>query len=149
MLGGRISLGAVFVYAAYTKLVQHWTLFAFSINSYGIFPEWTLKPIAIALPWLELVLGLMLFLGLGLRYVATAASVLLTAFFAVMLRAYFQGLDIDCGCFGLGEALSVKTLVRDGFLLALSLALTVGAFLRDPASTSRGSLAPVADAQEM
>jgi uncharacterized membrane protein YphA (DoxX/SURF4 family) len=129
MFAGRLLLGGVFIYAAYTKLAQHWTLFAFSINSYGIFPEWTLKPIAILLPWVELGLGLLLVFGLWLRYAAAAVSILLLAFFGIMLRAYLQGQDIDCGCFGLGEALSIKTLVRDGLLLGLSLALTVGAFL--------------------
>jgi uncharacterized membrane protein YphA (DoxX/SURF4 family) len=131
LIAGRLLLGGVFVYAAYTKLAQHWTLFAFSINSYGLLPEWALKPVAIGLPWLELVLGLLLVVGVGLRYAATAASVLLLMFFGVMLRAYLQGLDINCGCFGLGEPLSAKTLVRDGALLGVSLAVTAVVFLNE------------------
>jgi hypothetical protein len=46
-------------------------------------------------------------------------------FFAVMLVQYFRGAGIDCGCFGVGEALSAKTLLRDGALLAAALALVV------------------------
>lgn len=148
MFAGRLLLGGVFIYAAYTKLIQHWTLFAFSINSYGIFPEWALKPIAIVLPWFELSLGLMLVFGLWLRYVAATVSILLLAFFAVMLRAYIQGQDIDCGCFGLGEALSLKTLVRDGLLLGLSVALTVGAFLNRPGRAAGSTRGPASYPQE-
>lgn len=127
---GRVALGAVFVYAAYTKLRQPWMLFAFSVNSYQMLPEWAVTVAARTVPWLELVLGLLLIVGYGLQYVAAAASALFLVFFGVMLRAHFKGLGIDCGCFGIGEALSVRTLVRDGLLVLLSLALTVAAFLR-------------------
>ncbi len=131
LIAGRLLLGGVFIYAAYTKLAQHWTLFAFSINSYGLLPEWALKPVAIGLPWLELLLGLLLVAGVGLRYAAAAASALLLVFFGVMVRAYLQELEIDCGCFGLGEQLSAKTLARDGVLLGVSLAVTIAVFLSE------------------
>jgi len=131
MLLGRVGLGAVFLYAAYTKLRVPWAIFAMSINSYQILPEPLVIFIARVLPWLELVLGALLIVGWQLRYVATATSALLLGFFVIMLRAYFKGLGIDCGCFGVGEALSAQTLARDGILVAVSLALTVAAFLRE------------------
>jgi hypothetical protein len=46
-----------------------------------------------------------------------------------MTRSYLAGQQISCGCFGIGEALSPRTLVRDGLLLALSFAVTFGAIL--------------------
>jgi hypothetical protein len=52
-----------------------------------------------------------------------------------MVRSYLLGQQINCGCFGLGEALSPKTLARDAALLGLSLAVTVGAFLMKRANT--------------
>jgi hypothetical protein len=55
-------------------------------------------------------------------------------FFAVMLRSYAKGLQINCACFGLGEAISLKTLLRDGGLLLSSVALTALAFRRAPFS---------------
>jgi hypothetical protein len=45
-----------------------------------------------------------------------------------MVRAYATGMEINCGCFGPGEAISVRTLVRDGGLLAVSLFLTWTSF---------------------
>lgn len=128
LLLARVALGAVFLYAAYTKLRQPWLIFAASIDSYRLLPEWAVLSLARTLPWLELALGLLLLSGYKLRYAAAAASGLLLLFFAVMLRSYFKGLGIDCGCFGVGEALSPRTLVRDGLFLALSLSLTVASF---------------------
>jgi hypothetical protein len=46
-----------------------------------------------------------------------------------MVRSYFLGLEINCGCFGPGERLGPMTLLRDGSLLALAIAITVGAFV--------------------
>jgi uncharacterized membrane protein YphA (DoxX/SURF4 family) len=135
LLAGRVVLGGVFLYAAYTKLRHPWMLFAMSVDSYQMLPEWGVTLVARALPWLELALGALLILGIGLRFVATAASALLVGFFLVMLRSYSQGLGIDCGCFGFGEKLGVRTLLRDGALVAFSLVIMVGAFLKRRART--------------
>jgi uncharacterized membrane protein YphA (DoxX/SURF4 family) len=119
----RLALAAVFVYAAYTKLRQSWLLFALSIDSYQLLPEWGVLALARVLPWLELAVGLLLLGGVWLRYVSIAATLLLALFFGVMVWSYARGAGIDCGCFGVGEALSWKTLARDGALLLASVAL--------------------------
>jgi len=121
----RLILGAVFIYAAYTKLRQSWLLFALSIDSYQLLPEWAVFALARTLPWLELALGVLLIAGVALRYLSVVATAILGLFFAVMLVSYFRGAGIDCGCFGVGEALSVKTLLRDGVLLAAAISLVV------------------------
>jgi uncharacterized membrane protein YphA (DoxX/SURF4 family) len=121
----RAIIGAVFVYAAYTKLRQPWLLFAMSIDSYGMLSEWAVLAVARTLPWFELALGALLLAGVWLRYVSVAAATLLGLFFTVMTLAYTKGLGIDCGCFGVGEALSPTTLARDGALLGIAVALAV------------------------
>ena len=121
----RLLLGAVFIYAAYTKLRQSWLLFALSIDSYQMLPEWAVYAVARTLPWFELTLGVLLVAGVWLRYLSVVATTILALFFTVMLVQYFRGVGIDCGCFGVGEALSAKTLLRDGALLAAALALVV------------------------
>ena len=119
----RLLLGAVFIYAAYTKLRQSWLLFALSIDSYQLLPEWAVFGLARTLPWLELALGVLLIGGLWLRYLSIAAAGILALFFTVMVVSYLRGAGIDCGCFGVGEPLSLKTLARDGVLLAAALGL--------------------------
>ena len=120
----RIALGAVFVYAAWTKLREPWELFAMSIDAYKVLPYWAVLVVARTLPWAEMLIGLALMAGRWLRVSAAAASLLLLVFFALMVRAYAKGMQIDCGCFGPGDAISVRTLVRDGGLLAGYLWLT-------------------------
>jgi len=139
---GRVVLGAVFVYAAYTKLRNPWPLFAMSIESYHMLPTWISELIARSLPWFELLLGVLLIVGLALRWVAAAAALMLISFFSVMLRAQAKGLTIDCGCFGVGEQLGPKTLIRDGLLVALAIAVTVGAFLARRQRSSAAATRP-------
>ncbi len=121
----RVALAIVFLYAAYMKLREPWLLFAMSIDAYQILPEWAALTLGRILPWLELALGLLLATGFALRYSAAGASILLAGFFAVMVRAYVLGMKIDCACFGLGDVIGPRTLMRDGVLLALSVGLTI------------------------
>jgi uncharacterized membrane protein YphA (DoxX/SURF4 family) len=125
----RIALGAIFIYAAYTKLIESWRLFAAGIASYEVLPMWAVELLARTLPWFELLVGLLLIAGLWLRVSTVSTSALLLVFFSLMVRAYFKGMTIDCGCFGPGETISWKTLLRDGGMLAGSLFVTVMAFL--------------------
>jgi len=126
----RMALGAVFVYAALIKLETRWELFALAIDSYRILPMKWVEVVARTLPWVELAVGLGLIVGVGLRLWASMTSALLAVFFGLMVRAYAKGMEISCGCFGPGEIISWKTLLRDGSLLAGALALTWLSFLR-------------------
>ena len=128
VLLGRIVLAAVFVIAAIAKLRQPWLLFAASIDTMQLLPEPAVLFVARVLPWTELVLGILLLFGIKMRYIAPFATVLLLVFFTVMVKSYLSGLEIDCGCFGPGEALGPKTLARDGALLLLSGWVTFEAF---------------------
>ncbi|MCL4489273.1 MAG: DoxX family membrane protein [Chloroflexi bacterium] len=124
-IGLRLLLGGVLLYAAYTKIRDPWEVFAMSVASYGLLPEWAVLVVARSLPWLEVMLGLFVISGYALRYASLATTVLLGTFFAAMLFTFARGLGIDCGCFGPGEALGPRTLMRDGVLLASSVLLTV------------------------
>jgi GNAT superfamily N-acetyltransferase len=134
----------VFVYAAYTKLRESFLLFAMAIDAYKLLPEAGAVAVARVLPWAELALGVALIVGLWPRLVTSATTGLLAVFFAVMVRAFRQGQQISCGCFGLGEPISARTLMRDGVLLALSGALMVAAFYA--ARRARAGEAPPAAA---
>jgi uncharacterized membrane protein YphA (DoxX/SURF4 family) len=128
----RVALGAIFVYAAWIKLRDPWQLFAMSIDSYRILPLGAVELAARVIPWVEMAVGLLLIAGLWLRISGSIVSLLLLTFFVLMLRAYAKGMAIDCGCFGPGEAISWKTLLRDGSMVAAALLLTTMAFLNRP-----------------
>jgi uncharacterized membrane protein YphA (DoxX/SURF4 family) len=155
LLFGRLILGGIFIFAAYSKL---WPLtavkvnlafFAMQVDSYQLLPPWGVMFVAHMLPWLELALGVFLLIGWLLRLVSTVTSLLLLGFFTVILRSYSAGLEINCGCFGPNEKLDITTIVRDGSMLALSLAVMVGAFLtRRPAVESAPTAVAAPEPQE-
>jgi uncharacterized membrane protein YphA (DoxX/SURF4 family) len=155
LLVGRLALAAVFLVAAYAKLkpqgAMAWSgasiktslaMFAMQVDSYQLLPVNAVNFVAHTLPPFELFLGLWLLSGIALRFSSLITTLLLAGFFTVMVRTYSLGLEVSCGCFGPGEQLGWKTLLRDGSLLALSLAVCIGAFLirRRPGETG----APVA-----
>ncbi|HUP02378.1 MAG TPA: MauE/DoxX family redox-associated membrane protein [Bryobacteraceae bacterium] len=138
----RIALGAVFAYAAYIKLTQPWELFAGAIADYKLLPAWAVNPLARTLPWAELAIGLLLVAGFLVRTASAACSLLLLVFFSLMVRAYAFHMEISCGCFGPGELISWKTLLRDGSLLAVALAVTALSFWRKRAPAASGETRP-------
>ena len=106
----RLLLAAVFAFAAYSKLKHSYLIFAMSVDSYQLLPEWGVLAVARTLPWLELGLGIGLLIGWKLQYFALGSVLLLVFFFGIMIYSYGKGLAIDCGCFGVGETLSPATL---------------------------------------
>ena len=120
----RLALGLVFIYAGYTKLRRPWYAFAGMIDNYGVVEPSVSEMIARVLPPVEVMLGVALLAGLYRRISSAAAVVLLLPFFALMIWAYARGMKIDCGCFGPGQMLGPRTILRDGVLLAASLWFT-------------------------
>jgi putative oxidoreductase len=138
LIAGRLALGVIFVVAAWAKLRAPWIEFAGNLAGFQLLPDWALEPIARTLPWCELALGVALISGIWQRWFALIASLLLGLFFTVMVRSYAVGLQIDCGCFGPGEALGPKTLARDFSMLALAVAVTVASFrMRDGQASTK------------
>jgi putative oxidoreductase len=136
LLAARLVLGGIFIYAAYEKLHfgGHWHLgdyqfiFALGIDSYQMFPLWFVQLAARIVPWIEFVLGALMILGVGLRWVASAITLLLAIFMVMLARATILGLEINCGCFGYGSVRPSTELLHDSGLLVLALALTAAAF---------------------
>lgn len=141
-LGLRVVLGAIFVYAAWVKVTEPWQLFAMAIDSYQILPTKMVELLARTLPWFELALGLVLITGWWLRVTSTMVTALLLVFFSLIARAAIKGQEISCGCFGPGEAISWKTMLRDGSMLAGGLFVTGMAWLsrRSPRSAPESLL---------
>jgi len=147
LLLARIALGAIFIYAAFTKLYfnggwhfgDYHFFFGMVISSYNILPLGAVEWAARILPWFELLLGILLIAGVALRWTGLLACVLLLVFIGAMTRAYMNGLEIMCGCFGNNEKLGPLTLLRDSSLLAPALAVTIGAFLSKERSSTVSS----------
>lgn len=126
---GRLALAAIFIAAGVAKLRAPWLQFAVSLSSYKLLPDNLLEPIAKTMPWCEVALGVALLSGLFARWFSLIATLLLALFLTVIVRSWAVGLEIDCGCFGPGEAIGPMVFVRDGAMLALGIAVTTGYFL--------------------
>jgi len=124
----RVALGAVFIVASLDK-IQDPEAFATSIANYRLLPYKLINGIAIVLPWLELVTGTLLVLGVWIRASTMIVWGLLLAFSVAISQALARGLDINCGCFSnnpVGERMSWWTLIWD--LIWLSWGIPVWIF---------------------
>ena len=94
----RVVLGFIFVVASIDKIADP-AAFAQSINNYRIVQPSVAVYIATILPWVEIVCGFTLIIGVTARGSALLTSILLAAFTAAVILALARGLDISCGCF--------------------------------------------------
>jgi putative oxidoreductase len=124
----RVALGAIFIYAGWVKLQDPWQLFAAGVASYELLPMWAVTFVARTLPWFEILLGVVMISGFFMRISSTTVAALLAVFFALIVRAYLQGKEINCGCFGGNEPISPLTMLRDGSMLAGAIVLCVMAY---------------------
>ena len=124
----RIALGAIFIYAGYVKLKDPWQLFAAGVASYEVLPIRAVEIVARTLPWFEVAIGVVMISGYFFRTSTTIITAMLAVFFTLIVRAYLQGKEINCGCFGGNEPISPLTRLRDGSMLAGSLFLCVMAW---------------------
>ncbi len=100
-LVARLFLGGVLVWAGVAKVGRPLTAER-AVQAYEIFPMDLAGWIGLALPFVEIVLGALLILGLFTRPAAIVSTLLMVAFVVGISQAWARGLTIDCGCFGGG-----------------------------------------------
>jgi uncharacterized membrane protein YphA (DoxX/SURF4 family) len=120
----RLALAAVFIYSGYIK-VRAPLQFAVAITGYKLVPENLIFPMAQYLPWIEIGLGVAILIGWKIRYFSAGAAALLLFFMAILTITYFRGIEASCGCFGLDDPISLKTIARDSSFLIPALYLAV------------------------
>jgi uncharacterized membrane protein YphA (DoxX/SURF4 family) len=114
ILGIRLVLGVTFIVASIDKII-HPDGFAQSIYNYRMLPHSTINLMAIVMPWLELVCGILIIVGMFLRGSAFWIGLMLLIFIIALSSALARGLDISCGCFSVegGHGVDIGLLVRD------------------------------------
>ena len=95
----RLVLGVIFVVAGASK-IGHAAEFAQQIAMFRLLPQPAVAPVAIVLPFLEVLLGGYLIIGLFTRVAAWVAAALLLVFDLAIASAVMRGLALSCGCFG-------------------------------------------------
>ena len=117
----RIVLGCVFIYASLDK-INHPDLFAEAVYNYQLLPEMAVNLVAISLPWLELLSGILLVLGLWKEGSILILSGLMVVFIGALGINLARGLDVHCGCFitQSTDPITILTLFRDSLFLLVA-----------------------------
>jgi putative oxidoreductase len=128
VLAARLLIGGLFIYASIYKILDP-PSFAASIRNYMILPAGWSNVAAMTLPWIELVAGALLVLGVQTRPSGFLTTCMLAVFFGAIVYAYSIGLDIDCGCFSSAASslgrVGPYDIVRDAALFGISLFIVV------------------------
>lgn len=124
----RLLLGGVMLWAGVTKALNipetQQATRAYQILPYDLANAW-----GAMMPFVEIVIGALLILGLMTRLSAVIGTLLMVAFIIGIVSVWARGIKIECGCFGGGGATTepkyAEELLRDGALLAHGLWLVV------------------------
>jgi len=121
-----IGIGLVFVVAALAKIGDT-AAFAAQVHNYRLTPIVLENLVAMILPWVELVAGTALILGLRSRAAAWICAALMIVFTIGIGQAAARGLDFECGCFGKAGAstVGVRKLLENVGLTAVALIATL------------------------
>ena len=93
----RLTLAILFIWAGTIKIADL-DAFAVIIRDFGLVPGWSVVPIAVVLPVVEVIAAIGLIFDF--RGSLSVITGLLLLFMAILIYGIALGLDIDCGCFG-------------------------------------------------
>ena len=103
--------GAFFVYASFDKMANP-DAFLKIIHNYRILPVQLENPLAILLPWMELITGLMLITGKWEKASLLLYNISMVIFVIALSQALIRGLDISCGCFSVNPSSTSEVWLR-------------------------------------
>jgi len=117
----RLLAGGVFIWAGLLKIFDPLG-FAQNIANYRVFPQGISFFLALFLPWLEVICGIFLVVGIFRGASSLLLSGLLSVFLVLIILTILRGIDIDCGCFGsIGRKIDYNLILMDSVLLFFSL----------------------------
>lgn len=120
VLSFRLVLGAMFLYAGIVKIADP-AAFAQDLANYRILPVVLVNAAAVILPWVEVLAGASLVLGLFLPGGSLLTAGLLLVFAIALGFDLWRGIDISCGCFGSSEAtVTWRYVLRDAVLCCMA-----------------------------
>ena len=115
----QIALGAIFVAAALPKISDP-PSFAHMIYNYRILPAGLINITALTMPWVEIVAGLALILGIWVKPARWLIAAMLIVFILAISFNLLRDNAIDCGCFDVSAAgLTHEERIRDMWMVIL------------------------------
>jgi uncharacterized membrane protein YphA (DoxX/SURF4 family) len=121
----RIIIGSIFILSGFGKLLSPYQNFQYVIQAYQLLPSMAESVTAQIFPWIELIVGAFVFLGLWTSWALRGALMLYGIFIVVVGQALIRGVSLEnCGCFG--ELIHLKpqtVMVMDSVSLMLVMLL--------------------------
>ncbi len=99
----QIALGVIFLVAAWPKIVDP-PSFAHMIYNYHVLPSGLINITALTMPWLEILVGLCLVLGIWVKPARWLVAAMLIVFILAIAFNLMRDNAIDCGCFDVSAA---------------------------------------------
>ena len=97
----RVIIGSIFIVSGLGKLLSPYQNFLYVVQGYQLLPSWGEVLVAQAFPWIELIIGVFVLLGLWTHWALRGALCLFGIFVVVVGQALLRGLPLEsCGCFG-------------------------------------------------
>jgi putative oxidoreductase len=98
----QIALGAIFIIAALPKIADP-PSFAHMIYNYRLVPSPLINISALVMPWVEMLAGLALILGVWKAAARNVVAIMLAVFIVAISINLFRDNAIDCGCFNVAD----------------------------------------------
>ncbi|MCG6894786.1 MAG: DoxX family protein [Desulfobacteraceae bacterium] len=137
----RAVFGGAFVWAAWAKIIDP-ASFAVAVANYDLLPHGAVGFTAAVLPWIEMICGVLLIIGIWVAGNALVLNTLLLVFTGALAMSMFRGLDIACGCFSLDVQASESHwyyLLRDVAMLGLGFWIWTQTFRKNHGSAEKAS----------
>lgn len=124
----RVILGGILLVAGALK-VAHPAELASAIAGFRLLPAAIAGPLALALPYIELLLGGYLVIGLFTRAIAAIAATQFLLYAGAVASAVLRHIPANCGCFGPNDATVADWphVASDLLLAAASAFVAIGA----------------------
>jgi uncharacterized membrane protein YphA (DoxX/SURF4 family) len=116
----RVLLGGLLLVAGALK-IGHATELAADIAGFRLLPAAIVGPLAVAIPFIEVLLGTYLVAGLFTRVVAAVATLQFVCYAGAIASAVARHISANCGCFGPSDS-AVADWPHVAFDLALAAA---------------------------
>jgi len=119
----RLYVALVFILSGLDK-INDLSTFSNAIENYKLLPIGLVNIFAIIIPWIEVIAGAMLLMGIFIKENSLIIFSMLSVFTLAIFFALLKGLNIDCGCQGTSQGQQIGV-----FKLIENIALMIGAFL--------------------
>jgi uncharacterized membrane protein YphA (DoxX/SURF4 family) len=123
----RLFVGIIFIYASIDKIAQP-DQFARIVYNYQLLPGSLINLMALILPWIEMICGVFIILGIFNRGTILILNLMVVVFIFAVGVNVIRGVNLECGCFTVSSKArndALGLLFRDIGLLILTIYLWI------------------------